>query len=512
MQSQPRKMLSIATALLLAIIGPVSAASSSHSLVQVKVQNSAQLINAMLAATRTRPTIIQLAPGHYQFTRLFNSPFGSSVLPPVNSTVSVVGQSAASTSIEICQNGRAFTLLKGGKLLLQNLTITCGNVLCVESLPPNSDCATNGGGAVENAGGSLVIEDCILTGNSVGVDGGGVEGFGGAVFNLAGQLELDRTTVSGNSTQGSGGGLAQTAGTVLVSHSVITGNSSVFGRAAGEGGLNRGGGIYVAAGNLHIITSTISHNVTGKDGFSESLSFGGGIDNEAGSILLFNSAVTENSEIAAAGWGGGILNAGKMQILNTTIGGNFGETSGGGIYNEGRLALAGVSVLANTLVGSASPLIPFPPGCDVSAVQLCLAAGGGLFSDPSGTANILDTVIALNLDSGASDCSGVLVSEGHNALGDATNCTLDPSSALHSGSTHDVVNIDPKVGALQDNGLDGDAHYPLLAGSPLIDAGGRVDTDCTSRDQLGELRVDGDHDNDQGAICDIGAIEFHPTP
>jgi hypothetical protein len=59
--------------------------------------------------------------------------------------------------------------------------------------------------------------------------------------------------------------------------------------------------------------------------------------------------------------------------------------------------------------------------------------------------------------------------------------------------------------APQDRGL------ALLADSPLIDAGGRIGTDCTPRNQIGQHRVEGDHCHDAGRICDVGAIEFQPS-
>jgi len=82
------------------------------------------------------------------------------------------------------------------------------------------------------------------------------------------------------------------------------------------------------------------------------------------------------------------------------------------------------------------------------------------------------------------------VGEGENA------CVLDNSL---DGKFSDLL-----VGELSDNGEPGGLHYPLLAGSPAIDAG--IDGLCTEADQLGQARVDG---NGDGLVtCDIGAVEF----
>jgi len=57
---------------------------------------------------------------------------------------------------------------------------------------------------------------------------------------------------------------------------------------------------------------------------------------------------------------------------------------------------------------------------------------------------------------------------------------------------------DPGLGALVgDDGLPGEAHYPVLADSPVIDAANRHA--CPKTDQLG---------NKRDGICDIGSIEF----
>jgi hypothetical protein len=77
--------------------------------------------------------------------------------------------------------------------------------------------------------------------------------------------------------------------------------------------------------------------------------------------------------------------------------------------------------------------------------------------------------------------------------------------------THDLVNLDLELGEFQDDGVAGNAHYPLLADSPLIDAGGSIGLFCTPLDQIGQRRVEGDADHDGATnICDIGAIEYQP--
>jgi hypothetical protein len=139
--------------------------------------------------------------------------------------------------------------------------------------------------------------------------------------------------------------------------------------------------------------------------------------------------------------------------------------------------------------------------------------GGGIWIEGSGTVQSARSVIGGNTIAGSGprefgpDCRGTMTSIGYTALGDSTDCTLLRAPGLPPRSA-DSVGIDPRLGELQDNGDAGYAHLPVLAGSPLIDAGGRVSKLCAPRDQIGRPRVDGD--SNATVRCDIGAIEYQP--
>ena len=82
--------------------------------------------------------------------------------------------------------------------------------------------------------------------------------------------------------------------------------------------------------------------------------------------------------------------------------------------------------------------------------------------------------------------------------GDTIGCSFTPA-------TGDLVNVDPMLGLLQDNGGPTLTHA-ILADSPAIDSGnpavpGIGGAACPQTDQRGVLRP-------QGAACDIGAFEF----
>ena len=90
------------------------------------------------------------------------------------------------------------------------------------------------------------------------------------------------------------------------------------------------------------------------------------------------------------------------------------------------------------------------------------------------------------------DCSGTVTSLGHNLIGDLTGCTITLQPSDLTG--------DPGLGEFTDDGAPGNGRFPLLPGSPAIDAGN--DAACPATDQLDTPRL---------GACDIGAIEFYPV-
>jgi fibronectin-binding autotransporter adhesin len=511
MNRQFRAARWLLTATLLCM-GHALAAGVQYQTVRAATAND--VINEMLIAGRSgQPTIIRLAAGHYLFSRAFNSPYDPSLLPVVATTIQIVASNPATTSFELDPNAsfpyRFFTVIRGGNLSVYKLTLRGGAEECVDN------CAKLGGGAALNAGGELDFVDCVLTQNAAFNQQGLGIGGGGAILNLAGHFLLNRSTVTGNVAVSIGGAVALLGGKGSIWNSTISGNGVGFG--FGDMTFAFGAGIFVAAdANLFITGSTISGNTMDGTG-DESRAFGVGIYS-TGTTSVVNSAVVENiltargqgDTVLTAGSGGGIYNGGTMSIENSTIGGNSVGTLGGGIYNGGRLQLQGATITGNLVYGAHGfndPGTGFPDGCTDTTRQLCVSGGSGIWNEPSGTVTLAQSAIGAN---DGEDCHGVLTSKGHNAIGDSLNCTLTASAWLGGRPTHDLVNLDIRLGDLQDDGVPGNAHYAPLAGSPLIDAGGSIGLTCSQLDQIGQRRVDGDADHDGANVCDVGAIEFQP--
>ena len=249
-------------------------------------------------------------------------------------------------------------------------------------------------------------------------------------------------TIRHGNADGEGGGI-NNAGTLTLTNSTVRDNTALA-----------GGGIF-NQGTLTLTNSTVSGNAAPG---------GGGIHN-LGTLFLNRSTISDNTALA----GGGIFNDvdGELTITNSTVGDNTAQ-AGGGIWNQGTVALGNSTLSGNSAEG-----------------------GGGISNATFGVAiSLVNTVLAGNTADSGLDCAGDLTSLGHNLVGSTTGCGFNPA-------TGDLVNVDPMLGPLADNGGPNFTHA-LLPGSPAIDAGDNEP--CTHTDQRGIPRP-------QGAACDIGAYE-----
>ena len=266
----------------------------------------------------------------------------------------------------------------------------------------------------------------------------------------------------------SGGGISNINGMVVVENSTISGNSASF----------RGGGIFTqgafGSASMTIINSVLSDN-SAEDR-------GGGLENEGddATVTIVDSTFDNNS----APEGGGIWNAGMMNLFNSTLSGNIvyhpiGTSSmlGGGIYNS-----SGSTTIQNSTLNDNSAGI----------------AGDSIFNN-SGSVTLGNSILTNNNTEGAPEnCAGDdVTSEGYN-LESGNTCNL-----IAAG---DMTDTDPLLSPLADNGGETPTHA-LLTGSPAIDAGNCPGEDT---DQRGFSRpVDMLGVPNAADACDMGAYEVH---
>jgi CSLREA domain-containing protein len=371
--------------------------------------------------------------------------------------LALIGAGAERTLIDGGQIDRVFEIHNPAVVRLSGLTIQNGSTY-------QSGGFNYSGGGIYNNGGTLTLENCTLSGNSVyhGANGGGIDNSGTAT--------LTNCTLSGNLvTQGGGAAIYnQAGGTLTLENSILSGNS------AGGGG---GGAISNYGGTATLINSTLSSN---SANVQREFGNGGGIYNQAGGTLtLENSTLSSNSAIG--GNGGGIYNSNfsaAATLINCTLSCNSAY-AGGGIYNQ-----TGTVMLENcTLSGNSAR----DNGSD--------AIGGG--------ATLENTILA-NSPRGR-NCSAPLQSNGHNLDDGDGGCGFSNTGDL-SVVPANLAPLGNYGGPTQTHALCtgfAQPHPDCTAGSPAIDAG--ANAHCPATDQRGAPRP-------HGSACDIGAYESGAQP
>jgi uncharacterized repeat protein (TIGR01451 family) len=369
------------------------------------------------------------------------------------------------------------------------------------------------GGAVYNAGGTLVVQSSLFSGNSAGLNisalgGGGRGGAGG-------------TGGGGQSSGGDGGA----------------------GGAGGSVGGDAGGAIFNAGGNATILTTSFAGNTAlraaggpggsgGDGGSSGSPAVGDGQGGDGG---------TGGS--AGIGAGGAIANVATMKIDNSSffgsqanalsagrggVGGRSGNNGGGNGGNGGDSGIVAGAIVSEggaltithstVSLNSVSPGAGGPggsggaggraPGNPGSAGAPGQSAGGGVASILVGRPSLFDTIVAGNMSPFSPDVNGIFSSLGHNLIGNGAGGTGFTAPGDQVGTTAHPIN--PMLSAPGNYGGPTPTMVPLV-GSPAIDAGDN--TNAPPTDQRGLPRiVNGDSNIDQdGPVIDIGAVEFQPT-
>jgi len=236
-----------------------------------------------------------------------------------------------------------------------------------------------------------------------------------------------------------------------------------------------GGGIKIVHSSLEINNSLIQDNkANGAGGGISILSYS--------TVRIKDSAITGNTSFY---FGGGIYHDYSTVIIeNSTISGNLAYLDGGGILKsgtEGSLKTFNATITKNW----------------------SYAKGGGI-SALGGQVLLRNTILAGNVSTSTGpDChlgaEDIPLTGGYNLVGSNSGCNFIPV-------TGDLINVDPKLGPLQDNGGATFTHA-LLNGSLAINAGnpngcsGDLGNPLTS-DQRGFPRY---------SRCDIGAYEWQPV-
>jgi CSLREA domain-containing protein len=312
------------------------------------------------------------------------------------------------------------------------------------------------GGAIAVYWSSLSLDDCYIHNNKAFTEGAGIWGVGSFI-------SIKNSLIAANSAPARGAGLSAIDSRRLsISNTKFNLNSST----------GNGGAIFLEGGNFEMTNSSI---------YKSSAKKGGAIYLEQSSdanYTIRNSAIFSNS----AENSGGIYNAGKLNLINSTLSGNKATAgNGGGLSNNNQVLMRNVTAAFNTATGDA----------------------GGIESSGSGEVNFGNTIIAGNT-SGTPffpNLKGAtFTSAGYNVIG-----APKISTVIWGDQTGNQENVaDPMLNPLAYNGGTTLNHLPK-PGSPVIDAGSvLLATDefgsSLPFDQRGLNRV-------FGVSVDVGAVE-----
>jgi hypothetical protein len=335
------------------------------------------------------------------FDASFNTPqtitlAGSEIVVVANGSLTINGPGANLLTISGNNASRILASSANAVVNLNDLRFTAGNGAGAVN--------TGRGGAIYNVGGTMVITNSILTGNSAAN--------GGALNNAASATP----SVPANLT---------------IINCVITNNSSTSSGAAMQN---------FSTSTLHIRNTTVSGNTSAGTGIA-------GAFQANGTVTITNSTFSGNS--APGGTGGGVyFNGTSMIMTNTTIVNNSSAVGGGGLHRTGTnpTLLMRNTIVANNTGAAANP----------DAFGLVSSQGNNIIGNISGSTGwIMSDLQNVNPLLGAlADNGGFgnthLPQMGSPAIDGGQNCVVDLTCSL--GNPPVAVNTDQRGVTRPQNG------------------------------------------------------------
>ena len=449
--------------------------------------------------------IIDVAPGTYT----------ENLTVPSLLLITIQGADSDTVIVDGGGTGRVLYVLPDADVIISGITLQNGSevqgggvynfaTLSMHDCKVLNNSASDSGGGIFNLNsGNLTITNCVIRGNhatDAGSSGGGLSIFGVA--------EITDSEITGNDADGNGGGILVNSGSSLTLTGSTVSYNNVFLDGGSGGGIENGGTLVVSAstiGNNQATGESSSGGGVANNGFAtitdssiienEASLVGGGISHSVGTLGITGCIVQGNILNGASGTGGGLYLATETVLEQVEISGNSVLNSGGGI-KAAPSSGEGVGMLNVTISGNSASEgagITSTGAGQTSIVHATIydnsitsgTGAGGLLS--FNTVNIVNSIIAGNDNDQCA--SGIPInSVGYN---------LDSGNTCGFTGPGDLVNQDPQLGPLTDNGGSNQTHKPELI-SPAINAG--RPTDVFPEDQRGFPRP-------VGVLPDIGAVE-----
>ena len=329
--------------------------------------NGCSLREAVIAANnRPGPDTIRLPRGRFELTRPVPDEDASlSGDLDVLKNTTITGAGPGRTIVDGNRNDRIFHFganVEAG--MLSDLAVVGGLI--------EDDSALYGGGGLLNLG-NLTLRNTLIENNrSATGDGGGIAN--------EGRLVVSHSRVTGNSTldECCGGGVSNT-GRLRLSRSRIDHNHASC----------CGGGINSEVGRVTLVRAKLDHNEAGDERMSDTECCGGAFYANDGSLTATRSSFNFNESMNCCG--GAIFTSDKLVLRSSVVKGNTARSdSGGGIFmTTGSMKLIDTRVLNNRLAGGG-------------------IRGGGIYADNSDVTLIRSLVRNNRAMGGVSGGGGIL--------------------------------------------------------------------------------------------------------
>jgi hypothetical protein len=439
---------------------------------------------------------------------------------------------SSSTSGDTSEGGGAVYTDTEGSLTISDSTLS-GNT------------SANKGGAVyvHHTDGddqpTLTINDSTITGNTAANGGGGIFGakyttitgshitgntqtgtgndYGGGIATEGGSLVIDDSTVSGNTSAGLGGGIGSAS-----KYGVTIENSTVSGNTAGDGGGFEQIGLSHIEGDAATLYNPVTIQNSTISGNRANIGAGVNIYGvaEGDPVKIEASTISGNIGTGTKSAGGGLAVTPKydgsnelysvkspIDVVDSTISGNSASVGGGvtvgdpsfgfPVFGQGQTQTGSLTFDNSTVDGNSST-----------------GAGGGIYLDSyttsgspaveSATVTVKSTIVAGNTGGDLARASGS-TSGGFDS---AFSLIQTPGSAPMLSEQSDILGESPLLGPLTNN--SGPTETMLPSGtSPVIDQGHAPKSETT--DQRGDPRtvdVTGIPKPPGGDGTDIGSVEL----
>ena len=255
----------------------------------------------------------------------------------LNKNMVIKGQSKDNTIIDGSNGYQIFVINSGVNISLLNVTIR------------NAKPTSKNGGAIQNNGGTLTVNNCKFNDNSASRTGrfDYTNIYGGAIYST-GTLNIINSSFNNNvalsgSNNDAQGGAIYSSGPLNITDSIFTNNNAT----SSSGTQNDDGGAIAAFGTLKITRSTFTNNRAGNVYGGGALMIGDNIVSVA-NVEITESTFTNNT----AGYGGAIwINGGTANnpaLITKSIFTGNSATEGGAIRNWGFLNVIGSDFTGNS--------------------------------------------------------------------------------------------------------------------------------------------------------------------